>query len=106
MTDAIENLSDQDLAELIAKASKQLESRRHGKKKEVIAQIKTLAASIGVEVEITEGEPKTGSRRGLKVAVKYRDPGNSNHQWTGRGVKPHWLSAYLGQGRSLDEFQV
>ena len=106
MTDSIENLSEQDLAELIAKASKQLESRRHGKKKEVITQIKSLSASVGVEVEITEGEPKTGSRRGSKVAVKYRDPDNPKNQWTGRGVKPRWLSTYLDQGRSLDEFLV
>jgi len=107
MSDEIANLSEQDLAELIAKASKQLESRHHGKKKEVIAQIKALAASIGVEVEITEGRPtKPGSRKGSKVSVKYRDPENPKHQWTGRGMKPRWLSAYLGQGRSLDDFQV
>ena len=106
MTDEIANLSEQDLAELIAKASKKLEARRHGKKKDVLAQIRALAASVGVEVEITEGGSKAGSLKGSKVAVKYRDPGNPKHQWTGRGVKPRWLRELLEQGRTLEEFKV
>jgi DNA-binding protein H-NS len=106
MADIIQNLSEQELAELIANASKHLESKRHGKRKEVIAEMKALAASIGMEVEITEAGEKGASRKGSKVPVKYRDPDNSRNTWTGRGVKPRWLSAYVGQGRSVDEFRV
>ena len=106
MADSIENLTEQQLAELIAHASKELEVKRHGKRKDVIAEIKALAASIGMQAEITEAEAKPASRKGSKVPVKYRDPDNSKNKWTGRGVKPRWLSAYIDQGRSLEEFKV
>lgn len=102
----IATLSENELAELIAKASRELEVKRQGKKRETIAQIKELAASIGVSVEISDGEKKATSRRGSSVPVKYRDPDNSRNAWTGRGMKPRWLNAYLSQGRSLEEFQV
>ncbi|CAL1240460.1 H-NS histone family protein [Candidatus Methylocalor cossyra] len=106
MSENIAALSEQELAELIAKASRELEAKRHGKKREVIAQIKELAASIGVHVEISEGEKKPASRKGSTVPIKYRDPTNPKNAWTGRGMKPRWLSALLEQGHSLDEFRV
>lgn len=106
MSENIATLSEQELAELIATASRELEVKRQGKKRETIAQIKDLAASIGVHVEISEVEKKPTSRKGSSVPVKYRDPGNPKNAWTGRGMKPRWLNALLAQGRSLEEFQV
>ena len=106
MAENITALSEHELAELIAKASRELEAKRQSKKRETIAQIKELAASIGVNVEIMEGERKPISRKGSVVPIKYRDPENPKNAWTGRGVKPRWLSALLSQGRSLEEFQV
>lgn len=106
MAENIATLSENELADLIAKASKELEVKRQGKKRETISQIKELAASIGVYVEISEGEKKTSSRKGSSVPIKYRDPDNPKNAWTGRGMKPRWLNALLEQGRSLEEFQV
>lgn len=106
MAENIATLSENELADLIAKASKELEVKRQGKKRETIAQIKDLAASIGVYVEISEGERKASSRKGSSVPIKYRDPDNPRNAWTGRGMKPRWLNALLEQGRSLEEFQV
>ncbi len=105
----IQNLPENELAELIQNAQKALADKQHSKKREVIAQIKELAASIGCSVEITDiagSEKPASSRRGGKVAVKYRDPANPKHQWTGRGMKPKWLRELIEQGRSLDEFAV
>jgi DNA-binding protein H-NS len=106
MAENISTLSENELADLIAKASRELEQKRQGKKRETISQIKELAASIGVYVEISEGERKATSRKGSTVPIKYRDPNNGKNAWTGRGMKPRWLSALLEQGHSLEEFQV
>jgi DNA-binding protein H-NS len=106
MSENIKSLSENELAELIEKASKELEAKRYGKKRETINQIKELAASIGMHVEISEGEKKPASRKGASVPVKYRDPNNPKNAWTGRGMKPRWLNALLDQGRSIDEFRV
>lgn len=106
MTDNISSMSEQELAELIAHASKQLEQKRGSKKRETIQRIRELAASIGVQVEIMDAGGKSSSRAGSKVAVKYRDPSNAKHVWTGRGMKPRWLKSLLDSGRSIEEFLV
>lgn len=106
MSENIENLSENELADLIANASRELEAKRNGKKRETVLKIKELAASIGMQVDISESEKKPASRKGTTVPVKYRDPGNPKNAWTGRGMKPRWLAALLDQGRNLDEFRI
>lgn len=105
MTDYTQ-LSEQALADLIQGATKALDEKRQHARREVLAKVKALAASIGVAVEIKDATPETGGRTGSKVAIKYRDPDNSKNAWSGRGVRPKWLQAYLAQGRSIMEFTV
>ena len=75
------------------------------KRKEVLDQIKQLAASIGVSVEVIEAQAASG-RKGRKVPIKYQNPMNLSEKWSGRGVKPKWLQKLLNQGRRLEEFEV
>lgn len=105
MTTDLTNLSESELQAMIAEAQRALRARTDARRKDVLAEIRQLAASIGVAVEIVDTPAETG-RRGGKVPVKYRDPANPAHQWSGRGVKPRWLQQYLDAGRSLDEFTV
>jgi DNA-binding protein H-NS len=104
MTD-FQNASADQLQEIIINAEKALKNIQLGKRKEVMVQIKDLAASIGMTVELSEIDKKP-VRKGSKVAIKYRDPDNAENTWTGRGVMPKWLSALLNQGRDRSEFQV
>ncbi|MCF7967573.1 MAG: H-NS histone family protein [Methylococcaceae bacterium] len=106
MNNDLERLSEAELANVIANAQRALKEKQHSKRKGVIAQIKELAASIGVSVEITDGDKPVSSRRGSKVAPKYRNPNNHNQTWTGRGMKPRWLQALIQQGRHADEFLI
>ncbi len=43
------------------------------------------------------------SRKGT-VPIKYRDA--DGNTWTGRGLKPRWLTAALATGKSLQDFAV
>ncbi len=109
MSENIHELSEDELARLIGNAQKSLRDRQAAKRKQAVAQIKELAASIGYSAELTDispGQASGSARKGIKVAIKYRDPDNPRHQWTGRGMQPTWLRELLGQGRSLDEFSV
>jgi len=45
------------------------------------------------------------STSGRTVDAKYRDPA-SGQTWTGRGLKPKWLSAALESGKHLTDFAV
>jgi DNA-binding protein H-NS len=104
MTD-LKNLSESQLRTMIEKAESVLKDKESNKRKEVIAKIKELAASIGVTVEINEGGKKT-SRRTVKVPVKYRHPNKPGLTWTGRGMMPKWIKELLESGHDRSEFEV
>lgn len=46
------------------------------------------------------------SLKGSKVAPKFRDPANAGNTWTGRGVPPRWMQAYLDAGHQRDEYLI
>jgi DNA-binding protein H-NS len=100
-----QNLSENELQTVIENAEKALKAKQANKRKEVMAQIKELASSIGVTVEIGEGEKKS-TRKGIKVPVKYRHPSDTSKTWTGRGVTPKWLQALIDAGHERAEFEV
>lgn len=104
MTD-YQNLSESELQAVIESAEKALKNRQANKRKDVIAQIKELAASIGVVADIHEIDKKS-VRKGVKVPAKYRHPEDPEKTWTGRGVMPTWLQALINAGRDRSEFEV
>ena len=104
MTD-LQKLSEIELKELSDNIEKALKDRQRGKRKETIAQIKELAASIDMTAELHPID-KQIVRKINKVAIKYRDPNNHNNTWTGRGVMPVWLRDLIQNGHDRSEFKV
>ena len=100
-----QNLSESELQTVIESAEKALKNIQANKRKDIIAQIKELAASIDVVVEIHEADKKS-VRKGVKVPVKYRHPEDPKKTWTGRGVMPTWLQALINAGHERSEFEV
>jgi DNA-binding protein H-NS len=41
-----------------------------------------------------------------KVLPKYQNPTNPAETWSGRGKRPHWVSAYLNAGERLDHLLI
>lgn len=101
----LQSLSENELQSMIENAKKALESLQAGKKKEILAQIKELAASINVSVEITENDKKA-VRKGVAVPFKYKHPTDETKKWTGRGVAPKWMQDLLSKGHSKAEFKI
>jgi DNA-binding protein H-NS len=104
MTD-LQQLSEIELKALSDNIEKALKDRQRGKRKEIIAQIKELATSIDMTVELHPIEKQT-ERKVNKVAIQYRDPNNHNNTWTGRGVMPVWLRELIQSGRDRSEFKI
>ncbi len=100
----IQELSTIELQKLIKDAQAELETKQNGMRKEVMAQIKELAASIGVTVEIIED--KKSKKSTASVPAKYANPNNPSDTWTGRGLAPKWMQALIAEGRSKDEFLI
>ena len=68
----IQKKSQEELLAIIAEAQTHLETLKRNKYKEVIAQIKELAASIGVIVEIHDASKATAA----KIPAKFCNPDN------------------------------
>ena len=97
--------SPAELEKLIADAQLQLENLQKEKRKDVLAQIKELAASIGVTAIVTEAK-STGRKVSASVPVKYRNPEKHEETWTGRGVTPKWLQALIAAGKQKEDFLI
>ena len=102
----LKNLSPHELAQVIENAQRELAEKKKNEHRAVIAKIKELADSIGITVTIGEGQRTVSSRKGSKVAAKYKNPQNPAETWTGRGVRPRWLQAQLDSGRNIDDFKI
>lgn len=101
----LQNLSENELQAMIENAKKVLDAKQASKRKEVIAQIKELAASINATVEIYDNDKKQ-TRKGIKIPYKYSHPEDANKQWTGRGVTPKWMRDLLANGHDKSEFVI
>ncbi|PKM12156.1 MAG: histone [Gammaproteobacteria bacterium HGW-Gammaproteobacteria-3] len=104
MTD-YQKLSEDELQIIKENVEKALKAKQANKRKEVMTQIRELAASIDATVDIHEAEKKS-MRKGIKVPAKYRHPEDATKSWAGRGIKPKWLRALLDAGHDLSEFKI
>lgn len=41
-----------------------------------------------------------------KVAPKYRDPKNPENVWSGRGIKPKWMTKAIEDGAKIEDFMI
>jgi DNA-binding protein H-NS len=76
--------------------------------KKVTVERKTLEASL----RKLDGVSSNGKRRiqkasrlaGIKLPPKYRGP--DGQTWTGRGLKPRWLTEALDSGKQVEDFLI
>jgi len=101
----LHELSVNELQAVIENAEKALKNKLVNHRKEVIAQIKELAASVDLTVEISEAK-RSSTRAGAKVAIKYRHPSDETKTWTGRGMMPKWLKELTDSGKDIKSFAV
>lgn len=75
---------------------------------EIAVILNSRAENLLKEVDLLTGG---GGRKGIrgreirkKVAPKYRGP--DGETWTGRGLKPRWLTSALNEGTQLKDFLI
>lgn len=110
------NYTESELQSMIASAQTELDTKRALRTDEVKAQIKELADSVGLTIKFIDpfdikplsavSDDRTSNLKGTKIPPKYRNPANPDETWTGRGLKPTWLSKLLAAGGELDEFLI
>ena len=94
-----------------AELEKQLAQAKKAELASVISYIKNLMAEYNLTQADLEGRAKGGAGKEKgplserKVAPKFRDP-ETGATWSGRGLRPRWLSAALEAGRKAEDFAV
>lgn len=101
------NLANSSLAELhqiIADAKAMLEKRQREQRAEVVAQMRKLASTVGLDFEIVAGAERKKSRS--SAAAKYRNPANAAQTWNGRGPKPKWFKEAIAKGKTIAQLTI
>ncbi|MDO9075102.1 MAG: H-NS histone family protein [Rubrivivax sp.] len=101
---AKDNLSD--LLAQKAALEKQIASVQREQRGEAVNQVKALMAEYGLTLADIGSKPAAAPKKAAsKVAAKYRNPATGD-TWSGRGLKPKWLTAALSGGASLADFAL
>ena len=110
-------MANDTLSDLLAQKAAletQIANFQREQRGEAIAKIKALMAEYGLTLTdvgsagagktnaLARGNAKGG---GSKVAAKYRNPATGD-TWSGRGLKPKWMTAALAAGASVNDFTL
>ena len=110
----ISKLSYSELVALSKQLDEQISSKRSEELK-VLAdgyakKIESAGFSVAEAIEALQPYARSAVKQrrhsGGTPPVLFRDPGNPNNTWSGRGRAAKWLADYEAQGRSRDEFKV
>ena len=85
----------------------QIAETQNAERADAVQRVKSLMAEFGLSVaDLSSRVPKTAKVEPKpKVAAKYIDK-DTKATWSGRGLKPKWLSAKIEAGQTLDDFKI
>jgi len=99
----------QELLHQQADLNRQINELRLAQRAQAVAEIRAILAQHGLSMTDVTTAPTAAHRApanlGKKVAPKYRHP-VLGVTWTGRGLKPKWLSEELAGGKQLSDFAL
>jgi len=102
---------DTSLTDLLAQRDalqQQIAAAQREAKAKALAEVRRLMAEHGLTSSDLAGglsRERLQSAPRTKVAPKYKDP-VSGATWSGRGLKPKWLTAALDAGSSMSDFAL
>ena len=101
----LDEMSRSDLQHLQAEVEKALKKAEKRDRREALRAAEKAAAEFGYPLDELLGAAPAGATGG-KLPPKYRNPGNPDQTWSGRGRRPRWLVEAQQQGRPLSEFKI
>ena len=72
--------------------------------REALAEVEAFARERGLSPADLAGLVTKRTRR--PAAPKYANPEDTSQTWTGRGRRPHWVTAALDSGKSMDDLAI
>ena len=107
----ISKLTTKELQALLKLIPKEINKRKQQEKSKLLVDITQIASKRGYSLRDLIGKaPRSVKGRKARtrkpVAVKYRHPEQANLTWTGRGRKPHWVTKWLDEGKTMETLAV
>jgi len=107
----ISKLTTKELEALLKRIPKEIKKRKQQEKSKLLDDIAQIASKGGYSLRDLIGKAPRSvkgkkSRRRKPVPVKYRHPEQANLTWTGRGRKPHWVTKWLDEGKTMQMLAV
>jgi len=99
----LSNLSIAALEDLRKQIDADIKQRQHSEKARLRTEIQRLAAESGLTLEEILGGKVTGKKA---IAAVYANPEDPTQTWSGRGRRPAWFIAALGEGKSEDDLKL
>jgi DNA-binding protein H-NS len=101
--DSFDKMSYAELMALRQRIDRLIIEKQERARTELRQEMTDLAKAHGVAIDELFG--RAGGRKG-SVAIKFRDPKNPDHTWTGRGRMPRWMVAATKAGKKKDDFLI
>ncbi len=101
-----EQLSTQEIKNVVERFQSELELREHAEKTAAVAEIKAIADKAGLIVTISDVnflKRKAGAKVGTKAKIKYRNS-VTGKEWSGRGLKPKWIIDFIAEGKDIQDY--
>jgi DNA-binding protein H-NS len=95
---SLDTMSYAELSQMQASIERLKIEKQNNERAELRELIVAMVKEHGFEIQDLFGRGRKGS-----VAVKYRDPQNSENTWTGRGRMPRWMVAATKGGKVKKE---
>jgi DNA-binding protein H-NS len=101
----LSNMSISELRSLHDRAEQEIKARQNQEVAKAREQILAIAQSVGIPIDdlVRSSKPVKVPK---KAAVQYRHPENASLEWTGRGRQPHWVKAWVDEGKSIDALKI
>jgi DNA-binding protein H-NS len=93
---SLDTLSNEALCKLRDEIADELKNRAEGLQR-------TIDRLVG-PTSVPNNVHRHGPRKGHKVAPKYQGP--HGEKWSGRGLKPRWLTAAISEGKRVEDFLI
>ena len=102
-------MASDTLSDLLAQKAaleKQIANFQREQRVQAIDKVKALMTEYGLTLaDIGSKAAAAPKKSSVKVAPKYRNPATGD-TWSGRGLKPKWLTNALASGASLADFAL
>ena len=98
-----EKMSYAELSELQIQIHRLKLKKEDAERNAIRQRLVDMAKQHGFDIRELFGKGRKGKGT---VAIKYRDPKNTDNTWTGRGRMPRWMVAATKTGKKKDEFLV